>query len=77
MRFDKPHVLSLGAFSQYIICHEKLVDTEFRSTSTVLLRPIVQSYVMKGRELNKFGSCHMSFSPLNDDNMLQNIPKIG
>ena len=33
--------------------------------STVLLRPIVQSYVMKGRELNKFGTCHMSFGPMN------------
>jgi hypothetical protein len=32
---------------------------------TVLLRPIVQSYVMKGYELNKFGTCHRSFGPMN------------
>jgi len=32
---------------------------------TVLLRPIVQSYVMKGRELNKFGTCHRSFGLMN------------
>jgi len=32
---------------------------------TVLLRPIVQSYVMKGRELNKFATCHVSFGPMN------------
>jgi hypothetical protein len=32
---------------------------------TVLLQPIIQSYVMKGCELNKFGTCHMSFCPMN------------
>ena len=33
--------------------------------TTVPLRPIIQSYVMKGSELNKFGTCHMSFGPMN------------
>ena len=32
---------------------------------TVLLQPIIQSYVMNTRELNKFGTCHMSFGPMN------------
>jgi hypothetical protein len=36
-----------------------------RVAGTVLLRPIVQSYVMKGCELNKFGTCHVSFRPMN------------
>ena len=32
---------------------------------TVLLQPIIQSYVMKGHELNKFGTCHMSLHHMN------------
>jgi len=57
-------------FSRYVLCC--VADQAapiFRSatavSSTALLRPIVQSYVMKGCELNKFGTCHMSFGPMN------------
>jgi hypothetical protein len=41
------------------------VRMELHTDITVLLRPIVQSYVMKDHELNKFGTCHMSFGPMN------------
>jgi hypothetical protein len=44
---------------------QKLVTAGLAYIDTVLLRPIVQSYVMKGCELNKFGTCHMSFGPMN------------
>jgi len=36
-----------------------------REIGTVLLRPIIQSYVMRHRELNNFASCHMSFGLMN------------
>jgi len=45
---------------------------ELLTSYTVLLRPIVQSYVIEGRELNKFGNCHMSFGPMN---ITKNTPK--
>ena len=34
-------------------------------SNTVLSRPTVQSYVMMGHELNKFGTCHGSFGLMN------------
>jgi len=46
-----------GTWDNWIVC--------CNTKCTVLLRPIVQSYVMKGRELNKFATCHMSFGPMN------------
>ena len=42
-----------------------LYSTVCAPYSTVLFRPIVQSYVMRPRELNNFASCHMSFEPVN------------
>jgi len=49
-----------------VTCYLK-ISIQYRGAFliTVLLRPIIQSYVMKGRELNKFGTCHMSFGPMN------------
>jgi len=47
-----------------VVCSPS-TDALAMAQCTVPFRPIVQSYVMRGRELNKFGSCHMSFGLMN------------